>query len=364
MGPEVGIAATTRRWGDQLHRFLLDHGGATVKGRIMSPEQAMESTFDLLLIDDICSYLTPRLVVDLRRQGKGVLGVFAPGDGPDAKRRLLEAGVGDVIDSEASPSEFLDQIQAVSAYTSATPRNIPMGTDRGFCLAITGSPGGVGITEVSVGIASRMAPGSSVLVDLNQKWPSVAQRLGLPVHPNLRTAIDYVLHEPERIDEAVHPSSGFDVVTGLANPEAGGFPPPDLATLMGELALMFRRVVVDLGPADGETSDDLLNRVDAVLVVGLPDPVGLTRLIRSYRRIDAVFRKDEIGVVVNRVRRRAEHAEVVGQLRRSLGEVPIFAMPEDSHITRTARDGALALRGPFARSVKRLAGLFDDVGPA
>lgn len=362
MGPEVGIAATTRQWGDQLHRFLLDHGGAVIRGRIMSSEQAIESEFDLLLIDDICSFLTARLIVDLRRNGKGVMGVFAPEDGPDAKRRLLEVGVGDVIESDASPAEFLDRIRAVSVHGQRKPVDVRTPDQRGFCIAITGAPGGVGVTEIAVGIAGELPRESVALVDLDQAWPSVAQRLGLPVHPNLRTAIDFVLHEPERLAGAFHAATGFDVVTGLANPEAGGLPSTDLAALIGELAVMYRRVVVDVGSTGSVAADLVLKRVNAILVVGLADPVGLTRLIRAFRRIDEIPGERDVGVVVNRVRSSSERADAVFQLRRSLGAVPIFAIPDDSRVGRAARDGVLLGRGPYSRSVSRLAGLFSEVG--
>jgi MinD-like ATPase involved in chromosome partitioning or flagellar assembly len=201
------------------------------------------------------------------------------------------------------------------------------------------------------------------LLDLDQAWPSVAQRLSLPVHPNLRTAVDSFLHEPDRLAQTFHFSTGFDVVTGLANPEAGALPPADLAGLVGELNVMYRRVVVDVGSTGNGVADLLLKHVDAILVVGLADPVGLTRLIRAFRRVDGILGERDVGVIVNRVRSSTERAEAISQLRRSLGAVPIFAIPDDSRVARAARDGTLLGRGPYFRSVRRLAGLFSEVGP-
>ena len=60
--PDIALAASARDWPDRLHRFLLDHGGGRVVDRIMTPDQATGSSFDVLLIDDVCSFLTPRLV--------------------------------------------------------------------------------------------------------------------------------------------------------------------------------------------------------------------------------------------------------------------------------------------------------------
>ena len=103
MAPDVAFAASARDWPDRIHRHMLDHGGARVVARLMGSEQVLASRFDVLLIDDICSFLTPRLVSLVKERGSGVLGVFDPGDGPDAKRRLLECGISDVIESGAEP---------------------------------------------------------------------------------------------------------------------------------------------------------------------------------------------------------------------------------------------------------------------
>lgn len=361
MGPEIGIAATTRPWGDQLHRFLLNHGGATVKNRVMSADQAVSGQFAMLLIDDVCSFLTPRLVVDLRRSGKGVIGVFAPTDGPDAKRRLLEVGISDVIESDASPAEFLSQMIAVGVSAESAHVTRDGAQRRGFCVAVTGAPGGVGVTEVAVGVASQITGKAVALLDLNQSWPAIGQRLALPVHPNLRTAVDVVLHEPDRIDRSFHDVAGLNVVTGLANPEAGPVPSADVATLLSELTALHDYVVVDLGSMVGQTTELLLNRVNATLVVGLGDPIGITRLIRVCQRVNGRIRNGEIGVVVNRTTSRRHEEQAFAQLWRSLGDMPVFAIPEDQRVAEARWDGVIAQRGSFVRSVRSLAALFQSV---
>jgi MinD-like ATPase involved in chromosome partitioning or flagellar assembly len=350
-------------WSVQLHRFLLDHGGATVKTRVMSPDQAASPEFDVLLIDDICSFLTPRLVVDLRRAGKGVIGVFAPDDGPDAKRRLLEVGISDVIESDALPPEFLQQIDSVSFHGEQSNAPHSDSRPRGFCLAVTGPQGGVGITEVAVGIATHLRPNGVALVDLNQAWPSIDQRLGLPVHPNLRTAMDLVLHEPDRLDQSFHDLAGLHIVTGLVNPDAGTLSGSDAVTLISELALTHRHVIVDLGPITEGASGLLLERADATLVIGLADPIGVTRLIKAFERVVARGGSQaEVGVVLNRSRSNRQEDEIIAQLGRSLGDVPVFVIPEDSGLAAAVWDGGNLRRGPFARSAQRLASLFQDVG--
>lgn len=358
MALEIGLAASTRPWSDHLHRFLLDHGGATVRGRMMSSDQAVTSHYDVLLIDDICSFLSPRLVVDLRSSGKSVIGVFDPADGPDAKRRLLEVGISDVIEADATPEEFVAEVNATRANSQPVVVTAPP-AQRGFVIAVTGPTGGVGITELAVGLSRSLSESNDVaLLDLNQSWPSLGQRLGLPVHPNLRTAIDLVHHEPNRVGDAVHRIKRLSVVTGLANPDGGSVPTADTATLVSELGVSNTHVVIDMGPVSDWTTDLMLRRADVVLVVGLADPVGVARLVRCYEQVAGQVATDEIGVLVNRVTNRRVQSEIFAQLRRSLGDVPIFMVPEDHKVAAANWDGVLATSGKFANTMNRLAQLF------
>ncbi len=362
-GPSVAIAASTRPWGDQLHRFVLDHGGATVKARVMSVDQATSADFDVLVIDDICSFLTRRLIVDMRRLGRGVIGVFAPGDGPDAKRRLLEVGISDVIDSDASPSELLEQVRLVDGHRQI-PRleGHPLTSD-GLCLAITGPPGGVGITEIALGIATQMRGPGVALVDLNQQWAAVGQRLGLPVHPNLRTAVDSVLHDPDRLSGSFHRVGEIDVVVGLVNPDAGVLTTTDASALISELADTHDHVIIDVGTVTDWATDMISRCAHATLIVGLGDPIGITRLIKSYWRVsEAIGPTAEIGLIVNRVRSKRERGQILDQISRSIGPTPVFIVPEVSALSAAAWNGFVKDSGAFARSVRPLASLFQNVG--
>ena len=93
------------------HRLAVEHGF-----KPMSADQATGQTFDVLLIDDVCSFLTPMLVTILKQSGREVIGVYLPEDGSDAKRRLLECGISDVIESGASGEEFLSKVTATLAH--------------------------------------------------------------------------------------------------------------------------------------------------------------------------------------------------------------------------------------------------------
>lgn len=358
----IALAASARDWSDRLHRSVLDHGGATVMGRVMSGDQAIDATFDVLFIDDVCSFLTPHLVFELRRSGKAIVGVFSPDDGSDGKRRLLEVGISDVAESEASPPEFLTVARSavvgtpeVAAFEGSRPRS-------GLTIGVTGPPGGVGVTEVAIGLAEELSRKHRVaLADLNQPWPSVGQRLALPVYPNLRTAVDFALHEPHRLAEAMHVDWSFDVVTGLANPGAGELPPADLAGLVSSLSGDHSHVIVDLGAVDHK-SDLLYRRLDALLVVGIGDPVGITRVVRAFEMVTESATGVEVGIVLNRVNgsSRQRH-EIESQMVALAPGVPTVIIGNDQRLSSASWNGETVSRGSFQRQIRRLASLFDRV---
>ena len=189
--PDIALAASAREWPDRLHRHLLDHGGGRVTGRIMGPEQAADAEYDVLLIDDICSFLTPRLVSAVKERGAEVIGVFLPADGSDAKRRLLECGISDVIETQASAEEFVEHARAAIAHRVVVDDEAPAARATPFTIGITGAAGGVGISELAVNLSSLVGDRVAVsLIDADPKFPSLAQRLGAPLHPNIRSVLD------------------------------------------------------------------------------------------------------------------------------------------------------------------------------
>ncbi len=365
MGPELALAASTRDWPDRVHRFLLDHGGGRVIARVMGPEQAVHDDYDILLIDDVCSFLTPRLVQRLREVGREVVGVYSPDDGPDAKRRLLECGITDVIEADASAEEFVVSAAAILAHrpvvTRAPPRSSPI-----FRIGVIGSGAGTGVTEVSIALSSHLAKRrSTVLIDLNQSWPAIAQRLDLPLHPNLRTAVDLAHYSPERLHEAIHQSGDLAVVAGLANPGAGSeVSEHDLRSLVEDLgAYRFEFLVADLGSVSGEVNAGLLD-FGMLVVVGAAHPVGVTRLVKTVQGLLS-GRHPEILVVVNRVAGGSHlRSEIRSELSRALPGTSVVLLPSDSRVEGAAWNGVVVERGPFQKAMKDVAGLLDEAIPA
>lgn len=356
MTAEVALAASAREWPDRLHRFLLDHGGARVVDRVMSAEQAQGARFDVLLIDDICSFLSPRLVSVLKRAGSEVIGVYAPEDGSDAKRRLIECGISDVIETEASPEEFIVKIEAALAHRLPVVETEMPGTDT-VAIAVTGPSTGVGITEVAVSLASSLSTReSTVLLDLDPVWPSVAQRLGLGLHPNIRTAIDCALHSPERLAQAIEHIDSLGVIGGRADlGHAAPVSRHEVVTLLDCLDEHTAVVVADVGPI-GDLEGGLIREFDTVIAVGAPDPVGVTRFIRSVSQLHSAHPGVSMVGVMNMTGRSGFRSGEIGlEIHRSLPDLTMVTLPYDPKVAEAAWDGRVAAGRSYSRAVAAMA---------
>ena len=359
-GPELALAASARAWPDRLHRFLLDHGGGRVRSRVMGPEQAVTDQYEVLFIDDVCSFLTPRLVRTVREMGREIVGVYDPVDAPDAKRHLLECGITDVIEEGAAPDEFLVAAEATLLHRVApTPAVVPV--PRSFRVGVLGPIGGVGCTEIAIGIATSLSRSrSTLLIDLDEKTPSVAQRLDLPVHPNLLTALE-AAHQPSgSITEAILDHDSVDVIGGVVNTmSAYDIPLVEIEGVFDEIGKAgYEVVIADLGSPRPDRLDYL--RCHVLIVVGMGNPVGMSRLVRFVQGLGTRTDMPDTVALVNRVaagsRRRLE---IRAEMARLLPAMPVILVPEDSRLERAAWDGTRLGRGPFVKSVSRVASLID-----
>lgn len=357
---DIALAASVREWPDRLHRFLLDHGGGRIVGRVMGPDQAIGSVCDVLLIDDVCSFLTPRLITSVKGRGVEVIGVYTPEDGSDAKRHLLECGISDVIETEASPEEFLEKVaQCLAHRIVPVPEAVSSASPLSIC--VTGPSAGVGMTEVAISLARAVSDtATTALVDLDPVWPSIAQRLGLPMHPNIRTALDHAFHAPDRIQSATLELDGdLIVVGGLAD---GGITTHisrhEVVTLLDAMSMVCDVVVADIGSAP-RAERGLFREFDSVIVVGRGDPVGIARLIRTAARLIEEHSDSSILAVVNCLERGSfMRSEVVAELDRALPDLPLVTLPFDARLGRAAWDGTLDV-GPKHR--KAVASMSDVV---
>ena len=361
---ELALAASARRWADSLHRFLADHGGARVRTVVMGPEEAIAESYDVLIIDDVSSFLTPRLVGQIQRLGRQIVGVFDVEDGADAKRRLLSCGIDNMVESDAQPEEFLAVVvNLVRMGSTGRELSHPPAVRKGQVVVVGAPQGGCGATEVAVEIARL---GGSVLVDADDVVPSVAQRVGASLHPNLRTAIDVVHHRSGDLTDVLTDAEGFSLVAGLVGgDDRAQVHPGEVEAVVEELAALRSSVIVNLSSGlerprmgDGRfgLAGALVGMADEVVAVGLPDPVGVTRLVRWVSEAQVLNPVAPVHIVMNRAPRSAyRRSEVSAEIERIFVESDLTFLPEDPRVSEAGWEGACVSRGPFVRAVRKVA---------
>ncbi|HEY2665497.1 MAG TPA: hypothetical protein VGK51_01520 [Actinomycetota bacterium] len=405
--PELAVVYSPREWANRVVRHVTDHGGGRVRLRVVDRRVCLEEEFDVLIAEDVTSFLDARLVSELRRRGRQILGVYDP-DEPTGKDRLLELGVDDVIEDRAPAEEYVRKIARILPSTPRlTPKLTPPSSARsspvrdgelaaieaslegagspghprighpvhglrGRVCAVGGPPGGCGASEVAVELAraGRRRGETSLLVDADEVVPSLAQRLGLPPIPNIRTAIDAVFHGGGRLHDALLPvaAGGFELLAGLANP--GDWPqvrPQEAAEVVAELRGLRDHVVVNVGAHTEDlarvgaadrygVTREVLAAADVVVGVGMATPVGVARLVAWIADVVVLAPGRPVHLVVNRApASRFVRGEVEAELLRNYAPASLTVVPLDPAVEKAAWRGELVAHGPFTRAVEGLA---------
>ncbi|MFQ5948655.1 MAG: hypothetical protein ACE5KX_07335, partial [Acidimicrobiia bacterium] len=371
---EIALAVSPRSWSHDLHQFIADHGGARVRTRVMSGDEALAESYDVLIVDDVTSFVTRRLVDRIRSSGRFVLGVYDPAEAPEGKQRLIELGVDDVIEAGASPEEFLIAVRTLAADRDTSPRPQEQETlssdPPGTLVAVAGAAGGVGSTEVSVALAGRLArPRGALLIDGDDHSPAIAQRLGLPLHPSIRTALDSFHHgagDPESSLQPVDGTSLF-VLGGLAGRA-------DWSELRSHEVLDLTRhflgehefVVVNVGSSIGNESPGVvagpvglarsfLGAAGIWVVVADSSPVGVARLLAWLARDGSPDGRTP-HLVLNRAPKSAyRRSEMQYELAEAGVEASVTFAPNDRAIEESAWEGRVPRTGPFVKAIRVLA---------
>ncbi len=392
-GAEIAIVVSSRDWAERLHRFVADHGGARVRARVLDGAEAVAEGYAVLVADDLTSFLTHRLVETLHRSGRRVLGVYDPVE-PAGRNHLLELGVDDTITSLSAPEEFLAAIDGLALAAAAdldgelrdlvgpTEQALDAGAaapGRGTVVAVGGPAGGPGATEVALGLSAAVARrgGSVALVDADDVAPSVAQRLGLPLHPNIRAVAEAVEHGADDLGDLVLEVDGIAVVPGLPSAsDWAALRPGEVVNVVHDAAALADAVVVNVGhrledlagPMTGQgrhrIAQAALSAADRVLAVAAPTPVGLRRLLDWIAEACA-FTEAPVEVAFNRVPDdRFLQGELEAELRRNHSPTTVVFVPEDPRVHRAAWSGQQVAAGPFTRVLDGLAGaLVDELPP-
>lgn len=373
--PEIALVFSPEPWVEELHRYFVDHGGARVRQVLVDPALALEESYDILVVSHRWPALTRGLVADLHDRRRRVLGVFEREE-PSGRTMLEALGVDRVIESDASPHEILEALALVGVDDR---RDLPVGAPgadrqraaerRAGRITVVRGPSGAGATEVAVALAAASSRPRCVLLDADEVAPSVAARLGLPIEPNLRSAVDAVEFGLGTLGNALRvvPEGGFAVIAGLPNPSSWAqVRPGEVVRVARELAREHGHVIVDVaapiedvgGGSRGRyaLARALLAEADALVAVGAASPVGVARLIGWVAEARALAPEAPTHVVVNRAPGDAfRRGEITDEITRTVPPASLTFLPSDRRVEIAAWEGALARRGPFGRAVTTLA---------
>ena len=367
--PEIALVFTAEPWVEVLHRYLSDHGGARVRSLVVEHSVALEETYDVLVVSHRWPALTHAFVGDVHARGRRVLGVFDRAE--SASRAHLEAvSVDAVVENDAAPEAF---VRALVALCSEQPRRGHVAADtlvarEGRLVAVGGAPG-VGRTELAIELAIAAARDSSVvLADCDDVAPAVAQRLGLALEPNLRTAIDAVEHGRGSLISCIQ----RECATKLA--VLGGIPnstswmqvrPSEVVRVVDHLGGAAEIVVADGlgslqdlgGPSRGRfaTARALAIEADVLVAVCDASPVGIARLLAWTVEARGLAPTTPIVVVVNRApSARFRRAELFKEICSSIDVIEVGFVGADSRVVDAAWEGRPVRRGRFNRAVSRI----------
>jgi MinD-like ATPase involved in chromosome partitioning or flagellar assembly len=237
-------------------------------------------------------------------------------------------------------------------------------------LIAVGGPAGVGRTEIAVQVAIALRRDNEVsLVDADDVAPSVAQRLGLAIEPNLRTAIDAVEHARGDLESALlrEARTGLPVIGGIPNPDAWAqVRPSEVVRVIDRLGDDFDFVVADgvgaLQDVGGAprgrfaSAQAIAREADAAVAVCDASPVGVARLLAwaaDFRRFGP---ETPLVVVVNRAPAAAfRRGELFDEIGAGVGAHEVVFVASDARVTDAAWAGTPVGRSRFTRALDRAA---------
>jgi len=225
----------------------------------------------------------------------------------------------------------------------------PTAGRQGLVAAVVGPPrGNVGATRGAIElVAARERHQSTLLLDGVLDEPSVAASLGLNPARNLTVLAASVAEQGSRerwtrllreeiqpLDRQQYPRAA--VLAGVPSPALRHRLDPEfLVELVSHASGPggFGCVVVDAGaepPAgtlEGACWRALVEMADRVLLVAMPDVVGLRRATGTLERLEARVEPERLGLVLSRYRR-GEHDDAA-EIAAVLGGVPVVAVVPD-----------------------------------
>lgn len=253
---------------------------------------------------------------------------------------------------------FLELGDRAEPRPSATLRRVPQRARRVAFFALSG---GSGRTTLATETAGVLAAGGHrvALLDLDQRAPGVAVRLGLPQPARW----DPMLLGGDRLERLDHLLvthwSGLRALVGPPRTVVGdvGFAVarvPELLHLLDDAGAEL--VLLDVAGDLSALTTIALGAADDVYVVVTPTVRGVQDAYRSTEALRRIGLGPGFQYVVNRVRGEADLAEVMGDL----GGRVVASIPYDAHLEAAEGSGrvaALSGTGASATALRELAAI-------
>lgn len=387
------FASSMREWARVWARHIADHGPGRLVDAVAERKSLYDQPYRVFVVDADASIVDETVVDNLHRRGRAVLVVWDPAD-PRTKEMALRLGADAVIEADATAEEFVRMASRLAGDDLAEGRAVltepvqppsgepawPSPRAGGYRVAVAG-PVGEEAEEVTVELARALARRGElvVVVDANDVSPCVAQRLGLPILPNLRIAVDAVRDRRLSLTDALLavPAGGFWVLGGLADPgQWAEVRPAEVAEVVDELAAASDVVLAQAGPlaedlAEAGGSDRfgitrrLVAEADAIVAVARASPTGVARLVAWLADVRPVAPLTPLHVVLTGAPKDAfRRNELAERVRADAEPASVGFLPADRRIEAAAWDGTFVAPGPYTKAVADLAAVVPVRGLA
>ena len=368
--PLIAIAGSQRGWASELVRFLSDFGGARLKGTVLTAAEALNTEYEVLLIDDIASFLNPRLVARIQKQGRKVVGVFDPEAGELGRERLLALGVDGLATADGDPESILEVVASVAfdGSASSTPRATEdrSESETGRMTVIAGGDVGGDLAVILAG-EFQAHQRTTLVVDVDTLTPMLAQRFSLPLVPNLLTALDaHLLLRGEVSDSFLSGPYGVTVLTGLPDPsDWHTIGTEEIVDLLDTLSRRHDELIIKTFPyleddhinarrGRFDVSRSLMDLATEVICLVEPTPIGLSRALTWAAKIQKMTSASLHIVFEARPLSMFQRGELSDELLRNLSPQSITWLPVDNGMERAVWNGTEVPKGSFVRTVVKL----------
>ncbi|MFN8189290.1 MAG: hypothetical protein U0R78_02430 [Nocardioidaceae bacterium] len=271
------------------------------------------------------------------------------------------------------------------------PEALGVGPQEARVITVWGPAGAPGRTMVAAAVAAELARRGdrTVLVDADPYGGAVAQQLGIldEVSGLLAAArLAATGSVSERLPSLVRAIGGrlldgrLEVVTGLPRADRWSELRPGAVEALVEAARRRGHVVVDTGfslesdpaaemagrPSRNGPTLAAIQAADEVLVVGTPDPVGLSRLARALVELRETVAPRAVRVVVNRHRASLGWSErdIVAMIEGFSRVAGVWFLPDDTAaVDRALVAGETLVESGESALSRAVATLVDAVVP-